>query len=90
MAALHAIASSASQALAPNVIFLATQDTGSENAPSGKNQGPVSLVPLVEGDTGNLNALGDLNLQGLRWPVPLIETDGAWGSMWWPLQNSSP
>jgi len=65
------------KALAPNAISVAARDVGSENAPIGINQGPVTLVLLVEGDTANLNALGDLNLQELRWPVPLIGTDGA-------------
>ena len=64
--------------LAPNAIPVASQDTGSENTFKGKNQGPITLVPLVERDTGNSNVLGDLSLQGFKWPVPLIRTDSAW------------
>lgn len=48
----------------------AAQDPGIP--PNGKSQGPVTLVPLVEEDTGTLNALGDLKLPGLGWPAPLL------------------
>lgn len=52
---------------------MAPQDPGSENAPSGKNQGPVTLA--LEEDTENLNALGDVDLEGLGWPAPLPDRD---------------
>ena len=80
--ALHAVARVASPGPGTKCHHCGCEN---ESAPSDKNQGPITLVQLVEVDTENLNALGDLSLRGLRWPVPLIGTDGAWGSPWWLL-----
>lgn len=60
------------------LVSVAAWDTGSGNAPSGKNQGSVTLVLLVEGDIGNADALGNLSLRGFWWPASLMGTDMAW------------